>query len=123
MSRRASRTSTVSLLSNLSTNEPRLAESLDNLLAQNSESGEKARRISQTLPAELSVSERLFYCLDVDSDGRLKESELRVFADVTGFSEEEVEWPVAYQGLCEDLGVEGEDGLGMDVPIRMILDY
>lgn len=60
----------------------------------------RARRID-------SYASKVFSCLDTDGDGVLSSSELRVFAQATGFDDENDAWDKLYEDVCMGVPDEG----------------
>eukprot|EP00929_Paragymnodinium_shiwhaense_P014974 TRINITY_DN122989_c0_g1_i1.p1 TRINITY_DN122989_c0_g1~~TRINITY_DN122989_c0_g1_i1.p1 ORF type:complete len:617 (+),score=102.74 TRINITY_DN122989_c0_g1_i1:94-1944(+) len=59
--------------------------------------------------AELKI--QVFQHFDVDRDGFLKCSELRQFADFSGFDGDDMDWSEEYAMICEDFGCDPSVGL------------
>ena len=90
-----------------------LDQTLERIISANPES----RRVSELLPAYMDTAERLWKvlgggCLETDA---LNIDQLRIFAECTGFDEEESPWADAYRGLCFDYDCDPEKGLGFEV--------
>ncbi|CAD7936243.1 unnamed protein product [Amoebophrya sp. A120] len=98
-------------------------DALDNALQTMLTSSNIARRISQHLDAELSTSEKMFRCLDADTNGYLGRNELRLFAATTGFEEEEQTWDEAYEQLCSSFDCSPELGLDLENFNRLCEQY
>lgn len=54
-----------------------------------------------------SYASKVFSCLDTDGDGVLSSSELRVFAQTTGFDDENDAWDKLYEDVCMGTPDEG----------------
>merc|ERR1719162_1671180 len=67
------------------------------------------------------LKKRLFKKCDKDSDGSLKQNEMRELAALVGFEGTDDEWMQEYEKLCEEQGVTLADGIPQAI-VMVLLD-
>lgn len=85
----------------------KLNDMLDNIIKKTPEM--KAESLET-----MDLGEKLFFYFDLDQNGFLDKNEIKLFADATGFDEEEMTWDDTYIMLCEEYNSNEDYGIDLE---------